>query len=110
MRYGNDTLWGELVDLPKSPKRPRRSWRIELIGVGLLVVGVLCGYLGYEVGGGRLVILLGVVIGIAIVAAGTFLISWGGGHRVISCGRLSADHYPVPGGPDCCCFRVFYLA
>lgn len=33
-------------------------------------------------GSGRLVVLIRVGIGIAIMAAGTFLISWGGGHRV----------------------------
>jgi hypothetical protein len=40
MRYGDNSLWSE-----NNPFKPvkRRSWKLELIGVGLLFVGVLCG-------------------------------------------------------------------
>lgn len=81
MPDGYETLWGE-TDPPVLPKR--RSWRMELVGVGLLVLGVLCGCLGYELGGSRIVILVVIGIGMAIMASGSFLISWGGGSRVLA--------------------------
>lgn len=80
MRYGDETLWGENEPL-EPPKR--RSWKVELVGVGLIILGIVCGVLGYKLGGARNTILVAIGIGIAMMAAGSFLISWGGGRRVV---------------------------
>lgn len=95
MQCGTGTLRGD--NDPLLPPK-RRSWKAELAGLGLVVLGIACGILGLKWGGSRNLNLVTAGVGIALIGAGCFLASWGGGRRVARAVLLAVGIMVMLGG------------
>ena len=103
MQYGTDTLWGD--NDPLIPPK-RRSWKAEVAGLGLVVLGIACGIVGFKWGGSRNIKLVTIGVGIALIGAGSFLASWGGGRRVTRAVLLAVGMVIMLGGIALVVFAV----
>jgi hypothetical protein len=98
MESDSNPLWDEYDALPLLPPK-RRSWKTELIGAVVVALGFACGILGAKWGGSKDVILATIGAGIALIGAGSFLVSCGGGQRLSKAIISTVGIVMVLGGP-----------
>lgn len=83
MRNGDNTSWSDFDPLPPDVPTKPRNWKVQLIGVALLLLGVACCVIGMKWGVTRNRVLIVLGTGEVIIGAGIALISWGKFHRIL---------------------------